>query len=90
MVVRLANWAEKDGTGVCFGADTGFTLPNGTRRGPDGSWMLLDRWNRVPEEQREKLAPLCPDLERRLPACPPHRLRFQQHFGMLFSNGEQF
>src|SRR6266540_1708881 len=32
---RLANWTDHDGTGVCFAVDTGFTLPNGAKRGPD-------------------------------------------------------
>ena len=45
-----------------FGADTGFTLPNGAKRGPDAAWMSRERWNRIPEEQQEKLAPVCPDF----------------------------
>src|SRR6266436_2539352 len=49
ITVCLAIWTKQDGTGVCFGADTGFTLPNGAKRGPDAAWISLDRWNRVPE-----------------------------------------
>jgi Uma2 family endonuclease len=59
---RLANWSDQDGRGVVFGTDTGFTLPNGAKRGPDASWISLERWNRIPEEQQEKLAPICPDF----------------------------
>ena len=59
---RLANWADQDGTGVGFGTDTGFTLPNGAKRGPDASWMSVERWNRIPKEQQEKLASICPDF----------------------------
>ncbi len=62
ITVCLANWAKQDGTGVCFGADTGFTLPNGAKRGPDAAWISLERWNSVPAELQEKLAPLCPDF----------------------------
>src|SRR3989442_8745359 len=36
---RLANWTDRDGTGVCFGPDTGFTLPDSAKRGPDAAWM---------------------------------------------------
>lgn len=70
ITVCLAIWAKQDGTGVCFGADTGFTLPNGAKRGPDAAWISLDRWNSVPAELQEKLAPLCPDfvLELRSPS----------------------
>jgi len=62
IVQRLANWSEQDGTGVGFGADTGFTLPNSSKRGPDAAWMSRERCNRIPEEQQEKLAPVCPDF----------------------------
>ena len=58
----LGIWTKQDGTGVCFGTDSGFTLPNGAKRGPDAAWISRERWNRVPEEQQEKLAPICPDF----------------------------
>src|SRR2546428_9472681 len=41
----LGIWTKQDGTGVCFGADTGFTLPNGAKRGPDAAWISRPRWN---------------------------------------------
>ena len=70
IIQRLANWTEQDGTGVCFGADTGFTLPNGAKRGPDAAWISRKRWDGIPEQAQEKLAPICPDfvLELRSPS----------------------
>src|SRR6266568_8866799 len=59
---RLANWTEQNGAGVCFNADTGFTLPNSAKRGPDAAWISNERWNGIPEEQQEKPAPVCPDF----------------------------
>ena len=70
----LANWTDQDGTGVCFGTDTGFTLPNRAKRGPDAAWTLRERWNRISEEQQEKLAPICPDFVLEL-RSPSDRLR---------------
>ena len=35
IITRLRNWTEQDGTGVSFGNNTLFTLPNGAKRGPD-------------------------------------------------------
>ncbi len=66
----LVSWTRQDGAGVCFGTDAGFTLPNGAKRGPDAAWISLERWNSVPAELQEKLAPLCPDfvLELRSPS----------------------
>ncbi len=57
---RLESWAEQDGTGITFAPDTIFALPNGAKRGPDASWIRLDRWNALTDEQRESALPLCP------------------------------
>jgi len=62
IIQRLANWAEQDGTGLCFSSNAGFVLPNGAKRAPDAAWIPKSRWNKVPEEERKKLAHLCPDF----------------------------
>jgi Uma2 family endonuclease len=59
---RLANWAERDGTGLCFDSSAGFTLPNGAKRSPDASWITRERWAALSEEQQEVFAPICPDF----------------------------
>ena len=60
---RLANWAEKDGTGIGFSPSSIFTLPNGAKRAPDASWISRSRWESLSEEQRErKFSAICPDF----------------------------
>lgn len=59
---QLANWTDKDGTGIGFDSSTGFKLPNGAERSPDASWVKLARWEALTEKQRRKFAPLCPDF----------------------------
>jgi Uma2 family endonuclease len=59
---QLFQWAKKDGTGVCFGASAGFTLPNGAIRSPDGSWVKRDKWERLTEREKKGFAPICPDF----------------------------
>jgi Uma2 family endonuclease len=59
---QLANWADYDGTGETFGSSAGFTLPNGATRSPDASWIKLERWNALSEEQQASFAPICPDF----------------------------
>ena len=59
---QLGNWAEKDGRGVVFDSNTGFTLPNGAARSPDASWILRKRWDALTPEQQEVFAPICPDF----------------------------
>ncbi|MGL5059363.1 MAG: Uma2 family endonuclease [Microcoleus sp.] len=59
---QLANWAEQDGTGEAFDSSAGFTLPNGATRSPDVSWIKLERWNALTEEEKASFAPICPDF----------------------------
>jgi len=60
--LRLAVWAETEGTGLTFGSSTGFTLPNGAIRSPDASWIRRERWTALTKEQRVGFAPICPDF----------------------------
>ncbi|NES83727.1 MAG: Uma2 family endonuclease [Moorea sp. SIO2B7] len=36
---QLANWTDKNGTGIGFDSSTGFKLPNGADRSPDAAWI---------------------------------------------------
>ncbi len=62
IALQLGNWAEQDGTGEPFDSSAGFTLPNGATRSPDASWIKLERWNALSEEQKASFAPICPDF----------------------------
>ena len=85
----LRNWTKQDGTGVCFGCDAGFTLPNGARRGPDAAWMSRNRWNSVTAEQQEKLPTLCPEFVIEL-RSPSNRLTdLQEKMEEYIANGAQ-
>ncbi len=58
----LVIWARRDGTGITFDSNAGFTLPNGAVRSPDASWVLLSRWDALTSEEQDKFAPICPDF----------------------------
>lgn len=62
LVQRLANWAEKDGTGITFDSSAGFSLPNGAKRSPDAAWVKRERWSALTEKQQEAFGPWCPDF----------------------------
>lgn len=62
LMQQLANWTDKDGTGIEFDSSAGFVLPNGATRSPDASWVKLSRWNALSDAQKVKFAPLCPDF----------------------------
>ena len=55
-------WARGDGRGIAFESNAGFTLPNGALRSPDASWVLKSRLAELPETDRYKFAPICPDF----------------------------
>ena len=62
LIQQLANWTDKDGTGIGFDSSAGFILPSGATRSPDASWIKLTRWNSLSDAQKAKFAPIAPDF----------------------------
>ena len=62
LMQQLANWTDKNGTGIEFDSSAGFILPNGAIRSPDASWIELTKWNSLSDQQKAKFAPICPDF----------------------------
>jgi Uma2 family endonuclease len=58
---QLQRWSKNHG-GVTFDSSVLFTLPDGSKRGPDASWIAKDRWEALSNEDRESFAPICPDF----------------------------
>lgn len=59
---QLFAWAMKDGTGESFDSSTGFTLPNGSVRSPDASWVSSEKWNALSEDEQEVFPKLVPQF----------------------------
>jgi Uma2 family endonuclease len=62
LTAQLYNWNQQTQLGVVFDSSTVFRLPNGAKRSPDVSWVLKQRWEALPREQRRRFPPLCPDF----------------------------
>jgi Uma2 family endonuclease len=62
LTAQLWIWNEQNKLGIAFDSSTGFQLPNGADRSPDASWLRLERWNALTQEQQTKFIPLCPDF----------------------------
>ena len=62
LFAAVFGWADEDGTGVAFDSSTGFELPNGAIRSPDVAWVPRARLARVPEKDKQRFLPLCPDF----------------------------
>ena len=83
----LMVWARSDGTGVAFGADAGFTLPNGAVRAPDASWILKSRLAELTEEQRRGFWPISPDFVIELRSSSDTLLNLQRKMEEYIDNG---
>jgi Uma2 family endonuclease len=60
--IDLGIWNRQTRLGKAFDSSTGFRLPKGGTRSPDTSWVRMERWNALTEEQRKKFLPLCPNF----------------------------
>lgn len=59
---RLLEWTEKDGSGLSFDSSTLFTLPDGSKRSPDASWIRRERVERLSPEEQAGFAAIVPDF----------------------------
>ena len=87
LAVQLGNWAKQDGTGEPFDSSTGFTLPSGAIRSPDASWVKLERWNALTEEQKASFAPICPDFVVELRSSSDSLSKLQDKMQEYVDNG---
>ncbi len=62
LIQQLRNWSDIDNKGEVFDSSTVFVLPNGARRSPDVSWIRLDRWNQLSQQQQDGFPPIAPDF----------------------------
>lgn len=62
LTAQLWLWNEEKQLGIVFDSSGGFRLPNGAERSPDTSWIPLEKWKKIPQEEREKFSKLCPDF----------------------------
>ncbi len=59
---EVEHWNRTTKSGKTFDSSTGFTLPDSSVRGPDTSWIALERWKALPKEERKRFAHISPDF----------------------------
>jgi Uma2 family endonuclease len=62
IIRQLSNWSVHDGRGLAFDSSTGFTLPDRSVLSPDASWLMIEKWNALSNEEKDRFAPVCPDF----------------------------
>jgi Uma2 family endonuclease len=86
---ELDLWAEREGRGIAFNANGGFSLPDGSVRAADAAWLSLEKWNGLSLEEQSKFPPFCPEfvIELRSPSDAISEL--EKKMGDWISNGAQ-
>lgn len=62
LIAQVWLWNTQAALGEVFDSSTGFTLSNGAIKSPDVSWIQLERWNELTQQQQDKYAPIDPDF----------------------------
>ncbi|MFO5494216.1 MAG: Uma2 family endonuclease, partial [Cuspidothrix sp.] len=62
ITAQLWIWNEQNQEGIVFDSSTCFKLPNSADRSPDASWIKLERWDALTDEEKQKFPPICPDF----------------------------
>ena len=85
----LFNWIEQSGTGVGFGSNTGFNLPDGSCLSPDAAWLSLPRWNALTPQQQIGFPPLCPEFVIEIRSQSDSRRLLDLKMQLWLENGAQ-
>jgi Uma2 family endonuclease len=84
---RLTEWALKDGSGLSFDSSTLFTLPDGSKRSPDASWIRRERVEKLSQEEQDRFALIAPDFVIELRSPSDRWARLEEKMLDYMSNG---
>jgi Uma2 family endonuclease len=84
---QVQGWSRQNNLGKAFDSSTGFKLPNGANRSPDASWITIERWEALTQEQRRKFLPLCPDFVVELCSPSDSLAKTQEKMREYIANG---
>jgi Uma2 family endonuclease len=87
LTAKLYLWNEQEGKGVVFDSSAGFRLPDTSVYGPDAAWVQKWKWDALTEEQRERFAPLCPDVIFEIVSRTDSRREARERIDAFRSNG---
>ena len=87
LFLRIGNWAEQDGSGLCFDSSSGFTLPNGAMRSSDAAWIAWERWESLDEAERYRFSHIAPDFAAELRSQSDRLATLQSKMAEYIENG---
>lgn len=59
---QLANWNFELKMGKVYDSSTGFILPDKSLRSPDVAWISIEKYNKIPKEEKSRFPHICPDF----------------------------
>ncbi len=62
LLLQLAIWAKKDGTGKVTESNGAYVLPDGSTKAPDAAWIKKERLESFSAEERKKFLLIAPDF----------------------------
>lgn len=89
VIQMLGNWAMEDSRGYSFDSSTGFTLPDGSMRMPDASWVDAKRWDAMSESDQDRFSPICPDFVIEIRSKSDRLKTLQAKMEMWIANGSE-
>ena len=60
ILFELVLWNKQAQNGYCFGPDTAFVLPDGSKKGADASWIPKEVVAALPRSERERFMKVAP------------------------------
>ena len=87
LLFELYFWNRMKGEGVCFDSSTGFTLPDGSVRSPDASWLSADKWDQLSEKEKNEFSRICPDFVIELKSKTDNLQTLTSKMGKWIENG---
>jgi Uma2 family endonuclease len=84
---ELREWARQDGRGKAYGPNAGVTLPDGSVRAADASWVSWQRVNALTQKERKAFAPVCPEFVIEVRSESDKLVDLQKKMQMWIRNG---
>ena len=84
---ELVLWNRLAGHGIVFDSNAGFTLPDGSMRSPDASWLPLAKWDCLSAKDKAGFAPVCPEFVIELRSPSDSLPELQAKMQMWIDNG---
>ncbi len=89
IAAALGNWNRDNRYGYLFDSSTGFTLPNKAVRSPDASFLIMEKWEALSEDEKETFAPVCPDFVVEIHSQFDDLVYLQDKMNEFITNGTQ-